>query len=97
MPLNCPPDLLATLLLYYLSIVLSNVISFYSLQELDKQKIEKQLSFTVLLHDEREKLEQSRVEWILKRRKGWGKMVLVFVLNSHYPNLLSVNKSISLG
>lgn len=90
-------DLLTNLLLYYFSTVLSNVISFYSLKELDKQKIKQQLSFTVLLHDKMEKVEESRVEWNLKRREGWGKMVLAFVLNSHYPNLLSGNKSISLS
>lgn len=93
--MNCALDLLTTLLLYYLSTVLSNVISFYSLKELDKQKIKKQLSFTVLLYDKREKVEESRVELSLKRREGWGNVVLVFVLSSHCPNLSSGNKSIS--
>lgn len=93
--MNCALDLLTTLLLYYLSTVLSNVISFYSLKELDKQKIKKQLSFTVLLYDKKEKVEESRVELSLKRREGWRKVVLVFVLSSHCPNLLSGNKSIS--
>lgn len=67
--MNCALDL-TTLLLYYLSTVLSNAISFYSLKELDKQKIKKQLSFTVLLYDKREKVEESRVELSLKRREG---------------------------
>lgn len=69
-PMNCALDLMTTLLLYYLSTILSNVISFYSLKELDKQKIKKQLSFTVLLHDKREKVKESRVDLGLKIREG---------------------------
>lgn len=95
--MNCALDLSTTLLLYYLSTVLGNVISFYSLKRLDKQKIKKQLSFTVLLYDKREKVEETRVELNLKRRERWEKVGLDFVLNAHYPNLLSSNKSISLN